>query len=253
MTDPQRIIDGQCGELETALMRSVRRDAPSSRARAAALSVLGIGAATLPATTSAAAAAGKTLSMAALGVAKSVAIGAGAAALVLGAVHQASKPAPTVASLPDPIGAVTIVAPAPLLAPAPPAAATVDPEIAPRAAEEATPSRARSQATFEPARGESKLSAEIAALDRARSTARGHDPAGALALLDDYERQFPGGILAVEADVLRIEALADSGQTDRAVALGRVLLRNFPSGPHAERVLSIVASIAGARDAGTIQ
>jgi hypothetical protein len=231
--------------LETALVRSVRRDAPSPHARAAVLSALGIGAAVVPATTTVATAAGKVLGITALGLVKSAAIGAGTAAVVLAVVHQTFKPPLPAPSLPDPVAAVAVVVPAERPAPALSAAVTVEPEVSPRIDAKATPAL-RSQAPAEPVRGESPLSAEIAALDRARSAARRHDAVGALALLDAYEHEFPNGLLAVEADVVRIEALADSGQHDRALALGQALLRTSPSGPHAERVRSIVANIEAA-------
>jgi len=251
MTDPERIVQGHCGELATALMRSVRGDAPSPQARAATLSAVGIGAAAVPATTSAAAAAGKTIGITALGLVKAFAIGAGTAALVLVVVHQTSKPAPPPPAPREPVAAVAIVQPAQPPAPTLPATAPAEPEVAPHASNKATPARVHSEPAAEPVRAESTLAAEIAALDRARSTARSRDPAGALALLDAYERDFPGGVLAVEAGVLRIEALADSGQTDRALALGRALLRTSQSGPHAERIRSIVAGIEAARGEGT--
>jgi hypothetical protein len=51
------------------------------------------------------------------------------------------------------------------------------------------------------------------------------DPAGALALLDDYDRRFPGGLLRDEAAATRIEALLAVGQSK--VALER--LESLPS------------------------
>jgi hypothetical protein len=252
MNDPERIMDGHSDELATTLMRSVRRDAPSPRARAATLAAVGIGAAALPATTGVAAAAGKVVGITAFGFAKSIAIGAGTAVVLLAVVHQTSKPSASVVMAP-----VESTAPAPVAppvqqaSPPPSVAATAAPELAPLAAEKPAPARLRAQPTAEPARAESTLAAEVAALDGARSAARNRDAAGALALLDAYERDFPGGVLAVEATVLRIEALANSGQSERALAVGRALLSRSPSGPHAERIRSIVARIEAARGEGT--
>jgi hypothetical protein len=250
MNDPERIIHGHSGDLATALMRSVRRDAPSPHARAAALSAIGIGAAALPAATSAAAAAGKAIGVTALGVVKSIAIGAGTAVVVLGVAHRMSNPPPPPPALVEPAAKVAVAAP-PVrpLPPAPPTMVVTEPVVVQPTAVKAAPA----QPAAEPLRAESSLADEVAALDEARAAARGHDAVGALALLDAYQRDFPAGVLAVEASVLRVEALAQSGQTDRALALGRALLQRSPSGPHADRIRSIVSAMEAAKGEGTIE
>ena len=54
-------------------------------------------------------------------------------------------------------------------------------------------------------------SEEIQALERAVGLLRGkHDAPAALAALDDYIARFPGGVLAPEARVARVDALADA-------------------------------------------
>lgn len=67
----------------------------------------------------------------------------------------------------------------------------------------------------------------------------------ALRLLDAYGQQFPRGHLGPEARVLRIEALAKSGKTEQAAGLAREVLKTDPSGPHAERVRSVLSEISG--------
>src|SRR5262249_36945392 len=57
----------------------------------------------------------------------------------------------------------------------------------------------------------SALKSEIAVLDRARAALRAKDSATALAELDRHRLEFPGGALAQEATVLRIEALVARG------------------------------------------
>jgi hypothetical protein len=85
-----------------------------------------------------------------------------------------------------------------------------------------------------------QLAKEVEALDLARRAALAHEPARVLALLDAYQREFPRGALRPEAQVLRLEALAASGQTDRARNLAHRLLNADPTGPLAERVRAAV-------------
>jgi hypothetical protein len=53
---------------------------------------------------------------------------------------------------------------------------------------------------------------EVRVLDRVRVALRTHDGRGALALLGGYANEFPKGELAVEAQVLRVAALQQTGQ-----------------------------------------
>jgi len=61
-------------------------------------------------------------------------------------------------------------------------------------------------------------------IDRARSALAGGDAVVAVQAVDDYDARFPGGALAQEAAVLRIEALVKLGRLDEAkAAAARVL------------------------------
>ena len=65
-----------------------------------------------------------------------------------------------------------------------------------------------------------------------------HDPASALAALDDYRARFPGGVLAPEAGMLRAEALLQIGRKGDALAeLDRLSLAQMPNSaePHVLR------------------
>jgi TolA-binding protein len=63
-----------------------------------------------------------------------------------------------------------------------------------------------------------EASEEIQALERAVGLLRGkHDAPAALAALDDYVARFPGGVLAPEARVARIDALLMLGRADEAL------------------------------------
>lgn len=80
------------------------------------------------------------------------------------------------------------------------------------------------------------LRAELAALDAARAKLSSGSPQGALAALDEYGRSYPRGLLRLEAEVLRIDALAQAGQTEAAKARASAFLRQHPKGVLAARV-----------------
>jgi hypothetical protein len=129
--------------------------------------------------------------------------------------------------------AKVVVAPpttAPALAKAPPVVEAPTPSVsfdelpAPAAKPEAKPAPA------------GDLAAELSALDVARSKLAAGDASGALAKLDDYSRSFPRGRLVLEAEVLRIDALAKSGQTDVAKKRAETFLRRHPNSVLASRV-----------------
>ncbi len=84
------------------------------------------------------------------------------------------------------------------------------------------------------------LRAELTALDQVRSTLAGGDFSGALALLDTYFRTFRHGRLQMEAEMLRIDALAKSGQTDAARSYAKDFVRRHPKSVHEARLQSIV-------------
>jgi TolA-binding protein len=71
-----------------------------------------------------------------------------------------------------------------------------------------------------------------------RTLRMAHDPASALAALDDYRARFPGGALAPEAAMLRAEAFLQIGRKGDALAeLDRLSLAQMPNSdePHVLR------------------
>jgi hypothetical protein len=180
-------------------------------------------------------------------------------ALVLG--HRPVAPvAPpvAVAAAPPSLGAH----PEPSLAPPPlPSGATPAPD-APRAPSDAarasTPSHRRAApagasvrlcragderapATDAP---RSTLSAEVSRIDTARTASALGDYDEAVRLLDRYHRDFPGGALGPDADVVAIEAAAakrDQPEVERRAAL---FLARYPNDPQAARVRALVAGPA---------
>jgi len=77
---------------------------------------------------------------------------------------------------------------------------------------------------------------EIKLLDQARSAVRSGNNAQALRALSKYEQRFPRGQFRQEVQVLRMEALKQSGESERASALAKKFLAEHPNSPHVERV-----------------
>ena len=245
MNEPTRLLSTPESELERALLEAGRSYTASGSTRAKTLLALGL-TAVAPSVAPAASVTGKTLTKAAL---SKVVIGV----LVVGAValpvwrylghHASSTP---VAQQPVAVAAAPVLAATPAEVPPAPA------EAAP--AESATLDNVRVEAAEPPAstsarsgrasRSELKppaappLTAELAALDAARTSLGHADPAGALAALDSYAHDFPRGRLKIEAEVLRIGALAKSGQTDAARKRAEAFLKHHPDSVLASRVRS---------------
>jgi hypothetical protein len=80
------------------------------------------------------------------------------------------------------------------------------------------------------------LAAEVAALDVARSALDLGLPGEALSLLGRYVRDFPKGRLMIEAEVMEIEALAESGERGRVASRASDFLERHPEAPQRDRV-----------------
>lgn len=80
------------------------------------------------------------------------------------------------------------------------------------------------------------LALELAALERARSALLTGSASEALSLLDAYGRSYPRGRLRLEAEVLRIDALFQSGQTGAAQKRAQVFLERHSKSVLASRV-----------------
>ncbi len=121
------------------------------------------------------------------------------------------------------------------------ARATAAPETRKPAGAQKPPARAATQPksaipqASAPPQPTRSLGEEVAALDRARA-AMNDDPDAALAALDDYDKGFEGGVLAQEAAVLKIEALARAGKKQRAKAAAGRFLARHPNSPLVGRV-----------------
>jgi len=122
----------------------------------------------------------------------------------------------------------------PLLATRPPAGEAVDA----RELHAAVPGSAAEPPASAPA-ADPALAEEVAALQQVRIALAAGQPARALAALDAHDRRFPRGLLGIEAEVLRIEALARSGSAGVASARARRFIDAHPNTPYARRVQAI--------------
>jgi hypothetical protein len=80
------------------------------------------------------------------------------------------------------------------------------------------------------------LAHELSSIDAARGMLARGDAVGALARLDSYGRAYPHGRLSLEAEVLRIDALDESGRGDAARARAAAFLQRHPHSVLAARV-----------------
>jgi outer membrane protein assembly factor BamD (BamD/ComL family) len=83
------------------------------------------------------------------------------------------------------------------------------------------------------------LQLELQRLDATRRRLAAGQADQALALLDAYERATPRGVLKLEAEVLRIDALARSGRLAQAQARAASFLARHPNSVLAARVRRI--------------
>lgn len=251
MTEPRRLLEGEATGLERELIKALaeERPSPALSERMAAGFVASMGPALAGGGTAA-----LTLTKGALVAAVAVAVAGGVSWL---SREEPKSTRPAHASLP------AAMQPAKAFPPAPKATAQAfeepnsppnDPSSAPtsappprlRAAQTSLESmKPASEPTPEPgsdASAADDVSEEIRALDAAKSALRRGDSARALRELNGYARRFPAGVLAQEASVLRIQALARSGDRDTAGRLARQFVARHPSSPHVEQLKRLIAS-----------
>jgi len=240
MTEPTRLLDTPESELERALLDAGRSYTVSGSSRTKTLLALGLtGVAT--STAPSAVAATSSLTKATLTKVALAVIVIGSAAIpvwrYLDRAPSAQGTQPPAVHLdaalrspPAPVESTPAAESAP--APSAPAEGAETPQPAARSAGTA---RAESRVVSAP-----PLAAELAALDVARTSLSHSDPGAALVALDGYARNFPHGKLSIEAEVLRIGALAKSGQSDAARKRAEAFLRRHPDSVLASRVRSYV-------------
>jgi hypothetical protein len=227
MNEPRRLRDEVESDLARALLDAGTSYRSSDRVRARTLAALGVaGTTALTAGSAGGASTGlltkagwtKLLAISGIGVTAAAPVAYYAwqqaerdSAPVATAQPQRARPPVPVTRAPEP--------PAPEQRAEPPVRVT---PVAPRAEPKSSSASA--------------LTAELAALDAARSRLASGDASGALALLDVYARSYPRGRLVLEAEVLRIDALAKSGQMSAAKRRADAFLKRHPNSVLASRV-----------------
>lgn len=123
----------------------------------------------------------------------------------------------------------------------PAARAQATPDAERHAAERSQPAMAEPNANeVAPTTPPSTLEQELAVLDAARGALAAGRWGDAQRHLNDYARRFPRGKLGLEAEVLRIEALASSGDAEGASRRASAILKRSPNSVVAARLRRFV-------------
>jgi hypothetical protein len=221
MNEPLRLYLAPESELEWSLLTAGRSYTASASARAKALAAVGMVGITASSSTAASA-------VMKVGVVNWIAAAALVASAAKPAVRYLGLNPEMVAQLGETsdIGAQT------------PAVLPAASEQSPSLADSATPAIVTASRT----RAEPKsalpapLSAELSALESARSALSSGDASAALGELAAYSRNFPRGRLSLEAEVLRIDALARNGQRAAARKRAEAFIKRHPDSVLASRL-----------------
>lgn len=238
-------------DFDRALLRAGKKaSAPTSRMRARALGAAAAAGAATAVTTKAAAAtkvgalakAAKTVLAMKLTMVAAVTTASVGTAVYVVETRSANR------------DAVPMVVAAPVAAPAAPLARSTTPIASPPPAETVPetavePEPAAEEAAVAPkpivvtkalpiasAKAVDPLREELALVEGARRALAAGDSPRALRHVDDHARRFPSGALAVERDVLRIDALVAAGRRDEATTRARDFLAQHPGSAQARRI-----------------
>jgi hypothetical protein len=239
MNEPYRLRERCESSLERSLLEAgVAYRSPLST-RAKTLAALGLAGSAAVSAGAASAASSSVAAKLGWSWTKLLAVSGLGAAAALPAGYYAWE----VANAPVAPPSITVPQVAPVAAPAPqPQSAELSPIVEAPIVEEArapvppSPKSDARSSSASSASPPSALAAELSALDAARARLDAGDPSGALSRLDDYTRSFPRGRLALEAEVLRIDALSRSGQRAAAEKRAATFLRRHPNSVLASRV-----------------
>jgi hypothetical protein len=236
--EPRPLLEEDATEVETALLCAGRGDGPRREVAARALAMIE-GLVPEPPLDASSAASAAFVKWAKIAL---VTVGLGGAAVV--AYHFTrphAAPPPTLPSVPQ-----TAPAAAPVQAPVPaPVPQPQNGGEAFAAAPEQEPMRARRRGVANRARNESassldsSLGQETLLLDRARKDLDAQEGGEALRVLDQYERQFPHGLLRPEATLLRLAALFQTGKIAAADSLAARLLADEAYSAYVPRIRSL--------------
>jgi hypothetical protein len=239
-------LDAGATDAELAILRAGAAEEPPEHRRQKLAALLGVSAGLSASATAAGSKAAALSSMKALGahvgakwlVLVSVGAIAGASAIVYRHRTAATAPAPangtavSRAELPTEKAAE----------PDPQPALTDAPSVTVPANRQGSATKAPQTSAAEPSTrsGAKSIGLEIEKLDGVRRALRANAPAEALRLLEAYDREHAGGVLAQEAVLLRIEALAAAGNTAAARSVAERFLKDNPKTPHRRRISTLV-------------
>lgn len=246
MTDPMRLLEGGATDAELAILRAGAVEEPPETGRRNLSALLGVSAglsASVTAGGSKAAAAASVKVLGAHAGVKLVVLLSVGALVGAGAVVYHQRGSRTVPAQTNESTRVDV-----------PAVKTTDaernqqgdeaPSVPAPVNRQAVLGKAPQANSAEPSAraGAKSIGLEIAKLDGVRSALRANAPAEALRLLEDYGHEHPGGVLAQEAVLLRIEALAASGNIAAARSVAERFLRDNPKTPHRRRISVLVGT-----------
>jgi len=221
MKDPRRLLEGDGTEEQQALLRAGALEEPMPDGRGRLLAALGVTA-----------------------VAPAVEATAQAQSTATGGLRAGSSAAGATKLAVLAIGSAVLLGAGALLWSRGESPAARDASSRSSAGENAAlPAAADQDAPV--ARPSGSVALEIGAIERVRSELGRKDGQAALAALQRYASEHPRGVLAHEADVLRVEALVLDGDAAAAIELAQELLRRNGDSPHRAR-LQALARQAGA-------
>ena len=95
----------------------------------------------------------------------------------------------------------------------------------------------------------STLEAQLALYEQGKQKLRGGDLSGAIALFEQYKRDYPSGELRLEADVSLLEALVRAGKLAKADAQAKRLLARGSLGSRRAEILRVRGEVQARRGA----
>lgn len=238
MTDLKRLIDEVDSDFARSVLSSGRSLPPNPNRKKQVLAALGVGA--VIATT-------HKVSWAAISTWQKLALVGGVACVGAGgALTYGYLTEPTTSSASSgkdvpAIEATRFDSPSPLeVAAEPEVPAAPSAEVMDEAAEQPVAVRSQVNERIIPAAQKtaegSTVKAELALLEQARSSLNASNPNAALQTLRRYAERYPRGSMRLEAEVLRVEALAAAGRTSEAARLAERLLSRNPKSVVAARL-----------------
>ena len=214
MEEPRRLMECSDSPLERELLREGRNYKLPARTVAKTAAALGVGGASWLSA--------KALLGAQLTPFKTIVVATAAVAGGYATVQTLESP-----EAPAPAAPVSVEQPSQPVKAAPPAPKPASQSVEIDQLPPATPEAQRSQKVEQPTKSD-LLREELEALDHARSALLGQSPARALQLVDEYEQRFPKGRLRLEAEALRIDALARAGQHAQAQSRAKRFVERHP-------------------------